>query len=119
MDIREIGRRFVELCNQGKNFEVMRTMYRADIVSVEGSGAETAGQAAVIRKSEMWAERNEIHEETVKGPYFNGEREFAVHFAFDVTEKATGKRTMLEEVAVYTVEGGKITREKFYYSGSW
>jgi hypothetical protein len=44
MTIQTLARQFVELCNQGKNFDVMRTMYAPDIVSVEGDGTETAGQ---------------------------------------------------------------------------
>jgi hypothetical protein len=40
-----------------------------------------------------------------------------VFFTLDVTPKATGKRTALEEVAVYTVKNDKITREQFFYDG--
>ena len=51
MSSETFARKFVEMCNQGRNFEVMRTMYAPDIVSVEGNGEATAGQAAVIHKS--------------------------------------------------------------------
>ncbi len=119
MSLQTVAAKFVELCNQGKNFDVMRTLYAPDIVSVEGDGSETAGQAAVIQKSERWAAANEIHGEKVRGPYFNGPNEFAVHITFEVTPKATGTRITLEEVAVYTVKGDRITRERFFYEGSW
>jgi len=118
MSIQTLAHQFVEMCNQGKNFDVMRTMYAPDIVSVEGDGAETAGQGPVIKKSEVWAGKNEIHGEKVRGPFFSGPSQFAVHFTFEVTPKSTGKRTTLEEVGVYTVKGDKITREQFYYEGS-
>ena len=101
MSLNTVAARFVELCNQGRNFEVMRTMYAPDIVSVEGDGAETAGQGPVIHKSEVWQAANEIHSERVRGPYFNGTDQFAVHFTFDVTRKATGERATIEEVGVY------------------
>lgn len=117
MSIHAVASKFVELCNQGKNFDVMRTMYAPDIVSVEGDGAETAGQGPVITKSEIWQGNNEIHSERVKGPYFNGPDQFAVHFTFEITPKATGMRTTIEEVGVYIVKGDKITREQFYYDG--
>lgn len=117
MSIRTIATKFVEMCNQGKNFEVMRTMYAPDIVSVEGDGKETAGQQPVIKKSEIWQGNNTIHGEKVLGPFFNGPDQFAVHFTFEVTPKATGKRVTLEEVGVYTVKGDKITREQFFYDG--
>lgn len=119
MSIQTIAAKFVELCSQGKNFDVMKTMYHPEIVSVEASGAETAGQQAVIQKSERWASANTIHGATVRGPFFNGSEEFAVIFTFEVTPKATGARTTLEEVAVYTVKDDKITRERFFYVGNW
>jgi hypothetical protein len=117
MSIQTVARKFVELCSQGKNFDVMRTMYAPDIVSVEGDGQETARQAPVIHKSEVWQANNTIHTEKVRGPFFNGPNQFAVHFTFEVTRKATGQRTTLEEVGVYTVKDDKITREQFFYDG--
>jgi hypothetical protein len=120
MSVRTIGQKFVELCRQGKNFDVMRTMYAPDIVSVEGDGKETAGQQPVIKKSEDWVSDKTFHGETVAGPFFNGANpdRFAVYFTLDITPNATGKRITLEEVAVYTVnEDDKITREQFFYDG--
>jgi ketosteroid isomerase-like protein len=32
-----------------------------------------------------------------------------------VTERATGKRTPMQEVGLYTVKDGKITEERFFY----
>jgi hypothetical protein len=112
---------FVELCNQGRNFDVMRTMYSPDIVSVEGSGEETAGQTPVIQKSERWVAINTIDTQKIRWPFLNGSSDFggqfAIHFTPQVTPKATGKRITLEEVGVYTVKGDKITREQFFYDG--
>jgi hypothetical protein len=121
MSLQSVGEQFVELCRQGKNFDVMRTMYSPDIVSVEGDGAATAGQAAVIAKSEKWVEVNTFHGETVRGPFFSGgsdsSGQFAVFFTLDITRKASGQRLTLEEVALYTVKNDKITREQFFYAG--
>jgi hypothetical protein len=121
MSLQSVAEKFVDLCSQGKNFDVMRTMYAPDIVSVEGDGEETAGQAAVIRKSERWVEDNTFHGETVRGPFFNGgsngDGQFAVYFTLDVTRKSNGRRVTLEEVGLYTVKDDKITREQFYYAG--
>ena len=117
MSVRTVGSKFVELCRQGKNFDVMRTMYAPNIVSVEGDGAQTVGQTPVIHKSEIWQGNNTIHGEQVRGPFFNGPNQFAVHFTFDVTRKATGKRGTIEEVGLYTVKDDKITREQFFYDG--
>ena len=121
-DIATIAERFVELCNQGKNFDVMRTLYAPGIVSVEVDGSETAGQQAVIQKSERFGESNTIERQVLRGPFFNnvrdGNGQFAIHFVFEVTNKATGKRGPIEEVAIYTVANGLITREQFFAAGS-
>ena len=121
MSVQTAAKKFVDLCRQGKNFDVMRTMYHPDIISVEGDGKQTAGQAPVIKKSEDWVADKTFHGETVAGPFYNGANpdQFAVYFTLDVTPKSTGKRITLEEVAVYTVnKDDKITREQFYYEGA-
>src|SRR5213595_3503031 len=109
MSIQSLARQFVDLCSQGKNFDVMRTMYAPNIVSVEGDGKETAGQQAVIKKSEDWVSDKTFNGETVAGPFFNAANpdQFVVYFTLDVTPKATDKRMTLEEVAVYTVKNDK------------
>lgn len=125
MSLQTLAQQFVELCNPGKNFDVMRAMYAPDIVSVEASGEEVAGKTPVIQKSERWQADNTIHGEKVRGPFFdttNGAAgrsagQFAVHFTFDVTPKSTGRRTTLEEVGLYTVKDDQITREQFFYAG--
>lgn len=118
MSLQTVARKFVEMCNQGKNFDVMETMYAPIIVSVEASGEETAGQQPVIQNSRVWQGNNTIHGEKVRGPYFNGPNQFAVHFTFEVTPKATGQRITLEEVGVYTVKDDKIMREQFFNEGT-
>lgn len=119
MSLQTVAKKFVELCNQAKNFDVMHTMYSDDIVSVESGGQETAGKTPVIQKSERWAAGITIHGEKVRGPFFNGPNQFAVHFTFEITPKATGKRITQEEVGVYTVTNDKITREQFFNEGNW
>ena len=125
MSLQTIASRFVELCNQGKNFDVMETMYGPDIVSVEASGEQVAGKRPVIEKSRRWQAVNTLNSEKVRGPFYDGAAgtagrssgQFAVFYTFDVTPKATGKRITLEEVGVYTVKDDKITREQFFYDG--
>ena len=121
MSVKSIARQFVEMCNQGKNFDVMELMYAPDIVSVEADGRETAGKGPVIEKSRHWAEANVFHGEKVRGPFFCGgtdsEGQFAVVFNLEITRKSSGRRLTLEEVGLYTVRNDKITREQFFYDG--
>src|SRR5436190_19812543 len=121
MSVQTVAKQFVDLCRQGKNFDVMKTMYDPKIVSVEGDGKETAGQGPVIKKSEDWVSDKTFHGETVAGPFYNGANpdQFVVYFTLDITPKATGKRMTIDEVAVYTVgKDDLITREQFFYDGA-
>jgi hypothetical protein len=114
MSLHTIASQFVEFCNQGKNFDVMHTMYAPGIVSIEPNGEETTGKTPVIQKSERFQAQNPISSEKVRGPFLNGSDQFAVHFTFEITPKATGQRITVEEVGVYTVKDDKITREQFF-----
>ena len=121
MSVRSVGQKFVELCSQKKNFDVMQTMYAPNIVSVEGEGKETAGKDPVIKKSKDWVSDKTFNGERVSGPFFNGANpdQFMVYFELDVTPKATGKMITLKEVGVYTVnKDDLITREQFFYDGA-
>jgi ketosteroid isomerase-like protein len=44
-----------------------------------------------------------------------GEKQFAVSYDFDVTQKASGQRFAMTEMALYTVKDGRIVREQFFY----
>ena len=125
MSVKTLANEFVELCNQGRNFDVMEAMYAPDIVSIEAGGQEFAGKRPVIEKSRRWNEVHTVHGEQVRGPFFdtaNGATnrssgQFAVHITLDVTPKATGRRVTVEEVGFYTVKDDKIVREQFFYDG--
>jgi len=117
MSLQSVANRVVELCNQGKNFDVMHTLYAADIASVEPTGQATVGKQAVIEKSQRWAAGVTIHGETVIGPFFHGPDRFATKTIFEITRKSTGQRIKLEEISVYTVKNDMITREEFFFGG--
>lgn len=40
---------------------------------------------------------------------------FTIIYDYDATSMQTGKRKHMKEVALYTVDDGKIVREEFYY----
>ena len=115
----EIGQKLVELCNAGKNAEAIDTLYAENIVSVEagappGQSPETHGIAAVRGKSAWWAANHTIHSAVTAGPWPQGNR-FIVRFTYDITRLATGDRIVMDEAALFTVEGDKIVREEFFY----
>jgi len=122
MSVQTIAGKFKELVNQGKHFEVMRTMYAPEMVSVEASGKEYVGKDVVIHKSEVFQGENNVLRQDVRGPFFLGDPSansgrFAVYTLMDFSPKAGGERVTHEEVGLYTVKNDKITREEFYYDG--
>ncbi len=122
----EVGKRLVDLCKQGKNLEALDTLYADDIVSVEAmQGTPDMPQTmigidAIRGKNEWWLDHHEIHSADATGPFPHGDR-FAVLFDYSVTSDVgpmAGRRIEMQEVAVYSVKDGKITREEFFYDTS-
>ncbi len=121
MSALEIGTRLVALCNDGKGMEAVDELYDPDIVSIEGQGtdempARMEGIAAVRGKNTWWYDNHEVHAMKATGP-FVGHRDdqFVAEFEIDVTPKATGERTQMREVALYTTRDGKVVQEEFLY----
>ncbi|MFN0101565.1 MAG: SnoaL-like domain-containing protein [Bryobacteraceae bacterium] len=115
-----IAKDLANLCREGKSMEAISKYYSDEIVSVESAGspgmpAEMKGIEAIKGKNQWWFENHEVHSAGVNGP-FVGENQFAIEFDFDVTHKPSGKRIQMTEMALYTVEGGKIVREHFFYN---
>ncbi len=120
MSVQTVAAKFKELVNQGKHFEVMRTMYAPEMVSVEADGREFVGKEFVIRKSEVFQGANDILSQDLRGPFFLGDPgasagKFAVYTSIEFAPKTGGPRVKHEEVGLYTVKNDTITREEFYY----
>jgi ketosteroid isomerase-like protein len=119
MTAQEIGKKYVALCKEGK-FDACLEFFSKDAVSVEAGGPpgqerEAKGLEAIQAKGKQWVENHEVHSMEVTGPYPNDNR-FAVRFVFDVTNKPSKRRMNMDEVGLFTVEGGKIVKEEFFYS---
>jgi len=119
MTTMEVGTKLVELCKKGENVQAIETLYSPGIVSVEamsmpGGSAEVKGIEAVMGKGKWWVENHEIHSASCEGPFPNGDK-FIVRFNYDVTNKPSGRRMKMDEMALYTVADGKIVKEEFFY----
>ena len=120
MSVNEIANRYVALCKEGRFAACLDELFAKDAVSVEafappGTDRIATGLSALHGKSAWWNANHEVHKAEVAGPYPNGDR-FAVRFTFDITNKPSGKRMVMDEVGLFTVENGKITREEFFYT---
>jgi hypothetical protein len=118
-----IGRRLVELVNQGEHLKAIDELYGRDIVSIEAVAMEPMPQRmtgfdAVRGKSVWWLDNHTIHHSKATGPFPHGDR-FIVLFDIDCTAKVgpmAGQRMAMQECGLYTVKNGKITQEEFFYA---
>lgn len=122
MSAQEVGKKLVAFCKAGQNIESIKTLYADAVESIEaveapGSSRVTRGKTAVLDNNVKWLAAHEVHSAVTEGPYPHGNDKFAVRFSFDVTNKASGQRHKLDEVAVFTLQGDKVVREEFFYGG--
>jgi hypothetical protein len=113
----EIGTQLINLIKTGKSIEAMEKLYAADILSLEAApmpDREVRGRDKCVAKSKAWIEAHEIHSADAEGPFPHGDK-FALILAYDITQRATGKRMQMKEVALYTVANDKIVKEEFMY----
>jgi len=118
----QIGQKVVEMNNQGQYDALFAELYVPEAVSVEAiampgqDSPEAVGMEAITAKGEWWFSANEIHEFKAEGPFVHGDDRFCVIFDMDTTNKESGERNQMREVATYYVNNdGKITREEFAY----
>ena len=120
MAIKDIADQLVDGCKTGTAIDNLDKLYAEDAVSVEPfpmpgeTDPVTRGRDGIRGKLEWWVTNHEVHDMTVDGPYLNGDNMFAVNFTVDATNKQSGERFAMGEVALYFVEDGKITKEQFF-----
>lgn len=119
-DLVELGRAFVQAMQDRRGIGHVDDVYAENAQSVEavvppGRDVRIAkGRGAIQAKREDWAAAHEIHKLDADGPYVHPPNRFGVRFEVEVTQKATGRRMTLREIAIYTIEDGKIVREEFF-----
>jgi ketosteroid isomerase-like protein len=117
MNTQDVATAFTALLQAGEHEKAGLEYWAANVRSVEamdGPMASIEGVEAVIAKGEWWYANNEVHSVETVGPFVNG-NQFAVTFKMDITDKASGNRMVMDEIGLYTVEGGKIVEERFFY----
>jgi ketosteroid isomerase-like protein len=116
----DTAKKYVALCKEGKNDVILDELFTPDTVSVEagappGQDRAARGLEAIRAKSKWWRENHTVHTAEVFGPYPHDDR-FAVRFLYDITHKPSGARIKMDEVGLFTVSNGKITKEEFFYT---
>jgi ketosteroid isomerase-like protein len=117
-----VANQLVAWCREDNTKACLDNLYAPDAVSVEAAampesaGREVAGVEAIRAKHDWWYDAMEVHGSSVEGPFLHGDDRFGVIFEADATNRHTGERTRMKELAIYTVKDGKIVREEFYYT---
>ena len=123
MTLKDIANRLVDGCRTGQEAANLDAIYHPSAISVEaadhnGHGRETKGIDRIKGKHVWWDASFEVHAAEVEGPFLHGDDRFAAIFQIDATERATGERMFMREVAIYHVADGQIVREEFFGTGS-
>jgi ketosteroid isomerase-like protein len=116
MSIQTVADDFTAALKAG-DFAKAESYWADDVVSTEareGDMKEVRGREAVHAKGEWWTANHDVHSFETTGPYVNGDQ-FALFMKIDVTQKGSGERIKMDEVALYTVRGDKISEERFFY----
>ena len=114
--VQDVANDLVAMWKAGQFDESGEKYWADDVVSLEameGDMARIQGKAGVKAKGEWWSANHEIHDVQVEGPYVHGDQ-FVVRFKMDVTPK-DGQRHTMDEIGLYTIRGGKIAEERFFY----
>lgn len=119
MKTEEVAKKLVVYCDKQQFRQAIDELYSPEIVSLEpcevpGSPMprEMRGLKAVHGKTDWWEKTHEVHSFKTIGPFVAKDK-FAVVFDLEATDKQSGKRFKMSEVAVYTVANGKIVHEEF------
>ena len=118
----QIGQQVVEMNNHDKSRECVNTLYAQYCVSAEAMAMpgqesnEVKGVDAILAKHDWWEGANEVHSSSAEGPFAFGDDRFCVIYEMDITDKESGQRMQMKEVATYYVDkDNKICREEFAY----
>ena len=122
MALKDVADALVAHCKAGTEARALEELYSEHAESVEafpgpgGMSPISKGREAIKGKHEWWNGAFEVHEAKVDGPHLHGEDRFAVIFEIDTTDRESGQRSQMKEVAVYTVDDDKIVKEEFFYT---
>lgn len=133
----KVGKRLVELCQQGENRKAIEELYADTVNVVEAMSPTdmpgydqlpddakkahctgTTDKAQLLESSDWFFENHEIHGGEVTGPYPLGD-EFACFMRIDCTPKVgpmAGQRMDMKEACLYKVKDGKIVESRFHYA---
>jgi hypothetical protein len=117
IEIDEIARKLLDWRNNGNADKARMELYSPDIESIEeGFGDEIGhvkGMAGLKKKGEWLSRDFEIHY-LKASDLVVADNWFSLKYEIDLTNKQSGVRSTLSEIAVYKVDDGKIVKEHYF-----
>jgi hypothetical protein len=116
----KLGQAFVRAIEDREGLSSVDALYAQHAESIEAVVPPNryvriaSGREVIKAKREDWLKSYEIQSLNADGPYVHPPNRFGVRFEAEVSEKATGQKKILREIAIYSVEDGKIVREEFF-----
>ena len=118
MTTQQVADKFMELANQGKYNQIQDELYDENCESIEPTHSQdltsVTGIIAIKEKGKKFNESiEEMHSGYTGNPVVGGNH-FSLAMGMDVTMKGM-TRMKMDEIVVYEVKDGKITKEQFFY----
>ena len=120
MTTKDVATRFQELANEGKFQAIQEELFSQDAESIEPATGMSIGMKnakgldAIKEKGRLFNEQVEAMHGGYSSEPVVGGNYFSVAMGMEMTMKGAG-RMSLDEIAVYEVKEGKITKEQFFY----
>jgi len=128
-DLSAFATRFTDLLKQGQFDTAINDLHADDAVTAEAYEYPPSDDCPPMQRvvegldnikavSKWWVENHEVHGGETKGPFLHLPDRFSVYMTIDVTPKVgpmAGQRHVMEEVCLYTVKDGKVSRAEFFY----
>lgn len=118
--IAEVARDFTALLRSGRFAAAGDRYWAADVISTEpadlpgGVHTTACGIAAVRRKCAVRFGAARIEAIGIDGPFVTSDQ-FALFLDLMITDPAGGDGQPFTEIALYTVRGGQIAEERYFY----
>jgi hypothetical protein len=118
--VREVARDFTEMLRAGQFEAAGNRFWAPDVTSIEpvalpgGIRATVSGIDAVRIKCSARFGASRIDEIGIDGPFVTG-NQFALFLDLVIVDPSSRARQPFTEIALYTVRGGRIAEERYFY----
>ncbi len=112
--VHEIANRLISLCTQQKFMEAYTELFAEDAVSIDPiyDNVPLTGLSNLLERERQFLVVSQVHDTKVSDPVLAGNY-FTVNFAVDFTTVGQDRK-LVEELAIYKVENGKIVSQQFF-----